>query len=41
MEKKIFEAPEMSVTVFDEADILTFSPTQGSGEEESTDINQW
>ena len=26
MEKKIFEAPEAVVTVFDESDILTLSP---------------
>ena len=26
MEKKVFEAPEVSVTVFEEADILTLSP---------------
>ena len=26
MEKRVFEAPEMSVTLFDESDILTNSP---------------
>ena len=28
MEKKIFEAPEAIVTVFEEADILTLSPSE-------------
>jgi len=26
MEKKVFEAPEVNVTLFEEADILTLSP---------------
>ena len=28
MEKKIFEAPEAVVTVFEESDILTLSPNE-------------
>ena len=31
MEKKIFEAPEAVVTVFEEADILTLSPSENGG----------
>ena len=31
MEKKIFEAPEAVVTVFEESDILTLSPGESGG----------
>ena len=38
MEKKFFEAPEVNVTVFEEADILTLS-TEKEGSVSSTDWN--
>ena len=37
MEKKIFEAPEAVVTVFEESDILTLSPND-SGD---MPVNPW
>lgn len=38
MEKKVFETPEVIVTVFEEADILTVSRTEGTG---NADRVQW
>ena len=40
MEKKVFETPEVNVTVFEEADILTLSPG-GEGNIPSSDWNEW
>ena len=40
MEKKIFETPEVNVTVFEEADILTLS-TGKEGAFPTTDWNRW
>jgi hypothetical protein len=40
MEKKIFEAPEVSVTLFEEADILTLS-TGEDGQMPETDFGTW
>ena len=40
MEKKVFETPEMIVTVFEEADILTVS-IGGQGNIPSSDFTQW
>ena len=37
MEKKVFEAPEVNVTLFEEADILTLSP----GESGNVPEIQW
>lgn len=40
MEKKVFETPEVIVTVFEEADILTVS-TGAQGGFPSSDFTQW
>lgn len=40
MEKKVFEAPEVNVTVFEEADILTLS-NRNEGNIPTTDWNEW
>jgi hypothetical protein len=38
MEKKVFETPEVIVTVFEESDILTVSRPSGAGD---ADRVQW
>lgn len=40
MEKKVFETPEVNVTVFEESDILTLSPG-GEGKIPTTEWDQW
>jgi hypothetical protein len=40
MEKKVFEAPEVNVTLFEEADILTLS-TGKDGQIPETDFGTW
>ena len=40
MEKKVFETPEVNVTVFTQADILDLSPNE-NGNIPTTDWDKW